>query len=394
MPRKTKNSMGKEVVQEAAQVSSPGLAPVITGLATTSNKHFSSETLLCISYPGRRQAFTHRCAFTSQADIGQVLALVFEQAGISDPKTACRMLQVSKACKAAMSCCQPCLEVNLQLGEGLESLKAIADFTFWLQRNGHLIKDLCLLDNEAEQGAYRAAESMLSFAFLSAASNGNSLNLRSVTADCELFSPAMLASLPAHSLTSLSARDIDLRQLLQPSYAASMQQLTALQTLELSVCLDVQLSDEETSEGVAGPPVKLGPIAFLRNLQNLNSIRELALDLDSCKWPSLQCLPPSVQVLKLSVRHGLIRGGKCLLDFPQLTGLQRLNVYSPGGIAEGSVLPPSVPLVNLNRTPLPADACRLLAGVQQLDMAVYAPSPGDALEQLRALRSLTMLSLT
>ena len=316
--------------------------------------------------------------------MAQILPLVFEQAKIADLRTACRMMQVSKAFKAAMSCCEPCLKVQLVV-MSWEQLKRIAEFTFWLQRSSHLIKNVILDYGTPEPGPWRTAQSMLSFAFSSAASTGKPLRMQAAVIAHGEFSPEMLSSLPPSILTALTVPNVTISQLQHPSVVSSMQQLTALQVLKLSV---VEAREPDVVDEDGGMVPKLVPAGFLSSLQGLNSLRTVALTGFNCAWPSLQCLPPSIQELDI-----FTASGRCLLDIPQLTSLQKLDVSAAMGIAEGSALPPSVPVVTFSKTPLPAEPCQLLAGVQQLECNWRDVQPADVLVQLSALRSLTRLSL-
>ena len=323
-------------------------------------------------------------------DITQVVPLVFEQAGISDLKTACQMMQVSKAFKAAMSSCEPCLHVELLVG-GLEDLEKVAEFTFWLQKNSHLIKDLFLdyCKPEPEPGAWRAAQSMLSFAFSSAGAICSPLRMQAAVTARGNFSHVMISSLPPSNLTTLRVPRATVSELQQPSLVSSMQQLTALQKLRLAVVHPREGDQGDLGDLNGERVLKLVPSGFLSTLQGLHSLRTVDLTIYNCTWPSLRCLPSLVQELSIFTMPG-----RCLLDIPQLTCLQKLRVQASGGIAEGSAFPPSVPVVTFSRTPLPADPCRLLAGVQQLHCTGSEVQAVDVLVQLSALQSLTQLSLS
>ena len=263
----------------------------------------------------------------------------------------------------------------------------MAGFAFWLQRNGHLIKDLVLdYNQQVGQGACRAAETMLSFAFSSAASFGKRLRMRGAVIVHGLVSPGMITSLPSSNLRALSVRNVTLTDLQQRSVASSMQQLTALETLEVRLTYDFAVGGMDGEGSVE----EVVPARFLPALQGLSSLRTVALTGFNCTSPSLQCLPPSIQKLKIFELTSRV----IMLDIPQLTCLQELSVLAAGGITEGSALPPSVPVVSFLNTPLPADPCRLLAGVQQLDMITGCHvQPADVLVELSALTSLTQLSI-
>ena len=166
-----------------------------------------------------------------------------------------------------------------------------------------------------------------------------------------------------------------------PALPSSLQQLTGLQKLALTA-LEESDDGEEEGEGRAIEQLPMGLLSSLQALTRLTRV-ELAAS-GPCTWQTLQYLPKSVQQLKVGVESG-----GCMLDIPQLTSLQELEVT---GFAEGSALPPSVPVVRISDPLLPEDPCRLLAGVQQLEIQGFN-GPADTLIKLSALQSLTSISI-
>ena len=321
---------------------------------------------------------------TSQAELTDVLPLVFERARLADARTACRVMQLSKAYKAAMTCCEPCIHVRL-LVDGSESLEKVAGFASWMQRHGRLVKQLALgTPNEPEPGACRAAESMLSFALSLAASNGSTFRFHQVVIESDILSPALVSSLAAHSITSLHLPVISVAKLRVPALSSSLQQLTGLQKLALRAWADPDDGENE----VEGRAIEQLPMGLLSSLQTLTRLTRVELAASGpCTWQTLQYLPSSVQQLQVSVDSV-----SCMLDIPQLTSLQELDVIA-AGFAEGSALPPSVPVMRIRESQLPEDPCRLLAGVQQLHIRGLDES-AERLAQLSALQSLTSMSMS
>jgi hypothetical protein len=152
-------------------------------------------------------------------------------------------MQVSKACRAALSCCDPCLDVELHV-KGSESLETVAGFASWVQENGHLVKTLRLGgdDDEPEPGLRQAAESMISLALKLSATTKAPLRLEAFVTNFPSFRSGLISSLPASSMTSLHLKCVNLATLQHPGLDASLQQLVGLR--ELTLDLEYQYDEE------------------------------------------------------------------------------------------------------------------------------------------------------
>jgi Leucine-rich repeat (LRR) protein len=240
---------------------------------------------------------------------------------------------------------------------------------------------------ETEPGLCRAAESMIFFAFKLTATSSAPLRLESLFIDFPEFEAGLISSLPASSLTALQFACVDLATLQNRALTASLQQLIGLR--ELLIYLN-PTSDQASHEQDAGRANQQLPKGLMTCLQALTRLRKMELYIyNGLTWPTLCHLPPSLQELKLYVE-----AGKCLVDIPQLTGLERLEVTAPDGFAEGSALPACAAVVSLSDTPLPERPWQLLAGVQQLEITWPDGKSAGVLAQLSGLQSLTSLSLS
>ena len=372
-----------------------------------------------------------------QADVTQVLPLVLEHGLITNPATVCSLLPVSRALKQTLVSCQPCLEVLIC--SELESLGKVSGFASWLRRYGHLVRTLSYTPSLSDQeGVSRACETMISLGFSLAAASGVPLGLQSFEAENGCCSPAILASLPASSITYLELA-MTPAQIAIPSLPLIFQEFNKQTNKNLrcgnrkgllsrndqthhrmgpktmesrppskrNTQADIQLCNlqelslrADGSKDGRGPWGQLGggeqggvlqlSVGFLSSaLYGLTSLKDVALRTDGWNWPSLQGLPPSLEILKLRTS-----GAECLLDIAHLTSLRTLQLQAEEGIAEGSSLPPSLHAATFLDTPLTAHTCSLLSALQQLSVGVTSEHPSDSLLGLSGLPNLQELSLT
>jgi hypothetical protein len=172
-------------------------------------------------------------------DILQVLPLVLEHGGIHQPERLCKLLLLSKSFKQALKSCKvPCLRVDIDITVNRGELATtVPGFALWFAQYGHLVHELVLecSVSEEDHDNCTAAQTLISLAVSGAAPNGLCApGLQEFRADSRFCGPAMLSSLPAHSikLMDLTMTSADIAAPLLPLI---FQQFSNLQTLFLRV---------------------------------------------------------------------------------------------------------------------------------------------------------------
>jgi hypothetical protein len=290
-------------------------------------------------------------------DVLQVLPLVLEHGGIWYPKCLRSLLLLSKSIKQALKACKvPCLYVHISVKRKAPATK-LPGFALWFAQYGHLVRevDLACSDHEEYDDICTVAQTMISLAFSGAAANGvRAPGLQVFRATSRLCGPAMLSSLPAHSIKTMDLT-MTSPEIAVPSLPLLFQQFSNLHTLNITV-------DDTWIWNGQVKVVQLPAALFLS-------------------------LPQCLETLSFS------HEGTYLLDIGHLTSLRELTVEAIGGLVEGSTLPRSLLAATFVNTSMPGDACNLLSALQQLTLEpTYLEPPGPIL-QLSALKGLQELRL-
>jgi hypothetical protein len=283
-------------------------------------------------------------------DISQVLPLVLEHGCISSAKDLCSLILLSKSVKQTLTSCKvPCLEVNTYAHRGALATK-VSGFALWFVQYGHLVRHLHVSGSGSKGTDDVYTETMLRLA-LAAVNGVRTSGLQEFSAKSRFCGPAMLSSLPAHSLKRLELT-MTCKQTAAPSLPRVFQQLSNLRELDLTV------DGEEHAEVVQLP------VAFFLGL------------------------PQSLETLHM---EAFIQVKYCL-DIRHLTSLRALHVVRANVLLEGSSFPQSLHAATFIDTLVPANAFTLVSSLQ-LTLEVNSEHPPGAILQLFALKGLQELRL-
>ena len=311
-----------------------------------------------------------------QVDILAVLPVICHRSGLSDYKTACRMLVVSKDWRTILLQCQPWVVVDI----GITGASAVGNlttgFASWLEVYGRILSKLTLSTYTTERYLLNAADHIVGSSIQLAGFAGKPVGLQCLSMDY-LEAPRLLRSLPAATLTSLTV------QKLIPTYpsisylAPSIQHLTNLRSCDLEFKIR-----SSRAAGVAIPPSCFSSLSMLIRLSSLQ------LSAEGNSLGRLQRLPPQLQQLTI------LEAGQLSVDASALTMLTALDLAADGGISTETRLPTSLSSLNLTGTPLQPGLLPVLSSVRKLSLESASQHSSVGLAELHHLPHLQSIKMS
>lgn len=278
------------------------------------------------------------------------------------------------------------INVVVNVGQQFERSARLADVATWISLHPGLINSINIKGGRSGQNQdikSRVIRRYLEFGLqLAAAGGGRPAAAQTASTPAQqlwrlqsyssevIISPAILAALPAASLTSLKLNSRHAAEL--GGLAAPLARLTGLQELQLRI----------TTRNKPISPQNIAAIGRLSRLTSLNiqGVQEIQ---------SLQQLPTQLQELTVLVGSGR-------LDLGHLVCLHSLELWSKGLLAAGSILPPYLECLLLHSNTGDAPIANLsIASLQQLRcLRVYGPVlDAHQLQSLVAMSELQQLDL-